>query len=1334
MFKRKHTCKCCGREFCDACTQKKSVVPVVSPQAARVCETCYAHLSRSDRRCLSRLVPYLADPKEEVRSEALGEVNTLLASGTISPAELAGTACARELGPLLASPQRTKVSQAASVIAFALRHAPAAEQLAEPGFCKSLVAALVVHGVEADGTEATAAPLTAALAAIAATERGRGVLLAPLPDTLRAVSSALSSTSPEVTANAARVIELLATDASGKPLGESDAESAAVFALVPLVRSADAPSSPAARASALAALDRLCDREHGRLSFAQNEGGIAALLDLASTAGAPEADAKHAMSIIIKIASQEECAGALQAHTAKLIAASLMTTPTAAQAMVTLAKLARADCTQRSVTQELLLDHAAELARLLAVPAPEQRAAAMDIVMSVMSTHTEIAGGILREQGVVAALAGIVRERGPSTPAALHAFAQCGGAADDAGNAGIAEVCVELLARSDKDAISAFPLLAAQPAIAARLAMLPQLVPTLAQLLGRGTAEPSLAAALCAGVSALCVAAKPFAAAAFALGSPLLPLTALLVCSSNTELQVQALRMAGAIASADPRAAEALATSPPGLASALCGLLRPSAVIPAVLAAALGATGAMVAASPTFRAELLRNNGVSAIVSAMMSSGADNTVRERAAAALVPICAAGNEERAAVRAARGIPALAEMLFSAPNIVKAHAAASISFFALGNNAPQDCAEMQSLGIPIALVGAISAGSGNIDALRETAAHALGNIFQQSDEARRGAFEAGVLPAIIDLIKTGSDTLKQQGIWVLRGLLYLPAAAEEFSRTGIDTLQAIAADATVSQATKDAAIGLSVLLAGTSAAAMESFAANAGVGAIVAIVASPASPVEAKKHAAEHLARAATVAEWLDAILAAKGVQALATLAAADGPAQAAALAALAALCAASADARRALVGFAGGIDVLLRATWGSQEAALHALATLLTIAKDELAVPALLASPAVQRLAAIAAAAKTSPKDVATVAVSTLLALASHKGNGTRAVADTIESSHSMPGLIATLPATDTLQLFSVLVPVSSGARAALLSHENALTTVFAACAQEPALALIGGLAAAEPAAFARACADHAIDVVPLARAVAATATDAAAVSAPLSALAAVCSANKSAVAHAGASPELAKALPALVSNQQQHAVTLVTELACSEAFRKSVLEDADIWCEALAAAPVNVRAVLRLSAFGPLRTKLAQHAKLQETVLAAATTASPSQADAVRALWCLGAITDPAALFVATIANKNSPAEAKVAAAMAIANKLGDESVARFVATEDAVAALCNAFIAAPSASLLQMLLVVAVSSDNLRSSVLAQTLKPDVLDTIVKAMPHLAGDITFLASLVGTM
>eukprot|EP01125_Pyxidicula_operculata_P015311 TRINITY_DN5182_c0_g1_i1.p1 TRINITY_DN5182_c0_g1~~TRINITY_DN5182_c0_g1_i1.p1 ORF type:complete len:1709 (+),score=405.04 TRINITY_DN5182_c0_g1_i1:623-5749(+) len=76
---RKHHCRCCSREFCDACSSRRSDIRTLKLTTARVCDFCFSHLSRKEEACLSRILPYLQNSDEDKKGQALTEIANLLA-------------------------------------------------------------------------------------------------------------------------------------------------------------------------------------------------------------------------------------------------------------------------------------------------------------------------------------------------------------------------------------------------------------------------------------------------------------------------------------------------------------------------------------------------------------------------------------------------------------------------------------------------------------------------------------------------------------------------------------------------------------------------------------------------------------------------------------------------------------------------------------------------------------------------------------------------------------------------------------------------------------------------------------------------------------------------------------------------------------------------------------------------------------------------------------------------------------------------------------------------------------------------------------------------------
>uniref|UniRef100_A0A6B2KWH6 WW domain-containing protein n=1 Tax=Arcella intermedia TaxID=1963864 RepID=A0A6B2KWH6_9EUKA len=78
LVKRKHHCRCCTREFCDACSDFRSDIKSMKLTNARVCDFCNQHLKKKEDSCLSRLVPYLTEPNDDRKGVALNEIYTMI--------------------------------------------------------------------------------------------------------------------------------------------------------------------------------------------------------------------------------------------------------------------------------------------------------------------------------------------------------------------------------------------------------------------------------------------------------------------------------------------------------------------------------------------------------------------------------------------------------------------------------------------------------------------------------------------------------------------------------------------------------------------------------------------------------------------------------------------------------------------------------------------------------------------------------------------------------------------------------------------------------------------------------------------------------------------------------------------------------------------------------------------------------------------------------------------------------------------------------------------------------------------------------------------------------
>jgi len=70
VIKRRHHCRCCYREFCDACTLQRIKIPQFNfTDPVRVCDYCFNHTSANEKTCIARLIPYLFDNYRDVNQQ-----------------------------------------------------------------------------------------------------------------------------------------------------------------------------------------------------------------------------------------------------------------------------------------------------------------------------------------------------------------------------------------------------------------------------------------------------------------------------------------------------------------------------------------------------------------------------------------------------------------------------------------------------------------------------------------------------------------------------------------------------------------------------------------------------------------------------------------------------------------------------------------------------------------------------------------------------------------------------------------------------------------------------------------------------------------------------------------------------------------------------------------------------------------------------------------------------------------------------------------------------------------------------------------------------------------
>ncbi|EGG18754.1 hypothetical protein DFA_02493 [Cavenderia fasciculata] len=103
VIRRRHHCRCCQREFCDACSLKRIAVPQFNHNdPVRVCVYCYIHTNDHNKTCVSRLVPYILDFHNDANEQyqALMEIYDFILSNQ-SNYEVIETALVGGLKPFL---------------------------------------------------------------------------------------------------------------------------------------------------------------------------------------------------------------------------------------------------------------------------------------------------------------------------------------------------------------------------------------------------------------------------------------------------------------------------------------------------------------------------------------------------------------------------------------------------------------------------------------------------------------------------------------------------------------------------------------------------------------------------------------------------------------------------------------------------------------------------------------------------------------------------------------------------------------------------------------------------------------------------------------------------------------------------------------------------------------------------------------------------------------------------------------------------------------------------------------------------------------------------------
>eukprot|EP00727_Mastigamoeba_balamuthi_P000008 m51a1_g10003 hypothetical protein (1545) ;mRNA; f:80223-85610 len=694
--RRKTQCRCCTREFCDTCVSKKANV---SPQEqqARVCHSCHAHLSRGSVRCVSRLVPYLSDPRDDQRQQALAEINELLAqeAAIMTGEDVRTCGLARELRALVGTLTPATAPAASALLKACTAWPLAVDSIAaDPAACaKQLIEGLELLLGQPTGRTVADVATVAALAARQSLPARQEMIKARA---LRVARKALESADTSVQHAAAQLIEALS--AGDTTCGEPDDEGAAVLSLVAILESN--PEGTIA-STVITALTNLCFREGNRLAL-KEAGGIQGIF---KTLESQDATArKSSLTALSRLCSQVELCPEIARSVgavAVLVTAETSTPDMKKLALGILATLSQSDASQRIVNEALLLDHIAVIAAALSSGDPELQKIAIDVLASTFQTHNEIVRGVIQEAHLVEPLTAIVNARNVASLMALRVVAMSTQATKENAEAalqhGILKAVMDHLTAAVEpaatEAANALWCLCAAPAVTTALLQIPNAVGLIGALLTSPNA--ALRAASCGIISTTGFAIAP----RLIRESPALPVLLGIANShqADPEGSVNALRAIAAMCDGpetDEGSEWVRATMvSQNVHKLACSLLRGT---PPPLQYQAVSLCASLARSATARPLM----DLAAILAAAGSQ--DQHIRSRACVAVCRF-AADEASIAALKRARALPVLVEMLFSSEATMREFGSRSIARIAeISDPGASEFQELQQLGAVLALL--------------------------------------------------------------------------------------------------------------------------------------------------------------------------------------------------------------------------------------------------------------------------------------------------------------------------------------------------------------------------------------------------------------------------------------------------------------------------------------------------------------------------------------------------------------------------------------------------------------------------------------------------------
>ncbi|KAH3759631.1 vacuolar protein [Pelomyxa schiedti] len=868
IWKRKYPCSCCTRAFCDGCCSKKARIGSLSAQPSRVCDSCSTHLTKNDPRCVSRLVPYLAEEKD-TRPQAIQEIAELIQVNGLVPAEdIVGIGLLNHLKTMLNSPQGTTVVKI--LLSFAKKDSPVMASLCEPTFTNALFDAINA-AVTAENLDYLTSLGTLVLRVA---EIEKGVASINAVECTKACSKMLEISDEQTVQLALQILEKISeVDGKGKAAVPEDLESILVFTIVPFL-GAKFPMTVSYSLSVLKNYVRRNDR--CKVAFDQ-AGGIKILSE--QMPKLIDNNLCNALLILVHLSQYDQCLHSLMETMPALFPIIAHATGNVQHLCLSvILNLSRADATQQNVNQALVLDHMGILVGLLSSRDPSTQHYSLELLVSVHQSHSEIFGDTLRDVNAFPLLFNIARGQTAVKLTAIRLLAMS--TQNNEKNAEIVtsnhflEILLSIANSPDPayqlEAIQALWCVTAHVTLRKAFAQEEIGLKIVVQLMSSMNTE--LKIYLCGVLSNVLVERQCLDKA---IELNLVNMLASSLTTQVEDLQVQLLRVLE-VMSVDERVRDMVSKS--GLITMIFTMLNSKN--PAVTFRCSAALSHLVQ-SLAVRTVIIKTGNLQPLIGLL--SVPDANIKERVAKAL-SLFTVDDNDRAYLRAAHGIAAFVELLFTNDLKLQKHAATAIANFAFAGT--QDCGEVLKLGAVLTLVGLLGGDASETDKgeqpetpetveatttlkaekdeVRAISAFALGNLC--ADEGCRNAiYSEGGLGFAIGLLHSSNPQVVQQALYLLTSLAAHPAVADDFGKAnGFNQLTELISS--TDQRLRENALKLATVLSNESNWPLMS--AAVGVKGLLSFLSS--SNLEAQKKAIEMLSKLSENPEEMERLIAANAI--------------------------------------------------------------------------------------------------------------------------------------------------------------------------------------------------------------------------------------------------------------------------------------------------------------------------------------------------------------------------------------------------------------------------------------------------------------------------------